>query len=89
MEHVGLAQIVPSVPLWEQPDGKNRLNSRYVKKSTVKDCTSSWVVVVVGRSMHDPKGLFASPITSWHSGAHLRVVARHEAWARRVYDQIQ
>ena len=38
MEHVGIAQAVLSVPLREQPDGKNRLNGRYAKKSAVTDC---------------------------------------------------
>ena len=54
VEHVGLAQTVPSVPLREQPDGKNQLNSRYTKKSNVKDYKSSWVAIdfVITSTMH-------------------------------------
>ena len=34
------AQTVPNVPLQEQPNGKNWLNSRYAQKSAVADCKS-------------------------------------------------
>ena len=48
------SQTVPSVPLREQPDEKNRLNGRYAKKSAVYGLQSSWVVIdfILTSTMH-------------------------------------
>ena len=54
MERAGFAQTVPSMPLQEQPDGKNRLNNRYEEKSTIKDCGALRVMIdfIVASTMH-------------------------------------
>ena len=54
MERTGFTQTVSSVPLREQPDGKNQLNSRYEKRSTVEDYNAPRVMIdfIVANTMH-------------------------------------
>ena len=68
------AQIVPSVPLREQPDGKNQLNSQYTKKSAVYGLQSSWIVIdfMLTGTIHTDLSVRHRPDESNEKGYNMR-----------------